>query len=181
MNCPVDTAMLETHVLDPVTVEECPQCRGLWFNQDELRRAKDAAKPDLNWLDFDLWSEKDKFDATWSSRKCPQCKKKMATIGYCNTGVGVDYCIEGHGMWLEKGELEAIVERLDAEANSKTLAEYVSASLAEARGLLTGDEGLVSEWRDLASVIRLLEYRLLIENPRLARLLSALQSSTPFR
>ena len=181
MNCPLDAAILEPHVIDAVTVEECPKCRGSWLSEDQLRKAKDAAEPDLNWLDFDLWSAKDEFHATWSSRKCPQCQRQLAIIGYGKTGVSVDYCPDGHGLWLDKGELDAIIARLDAEANSKTVSEYVTASLGEAKEIVTGGEGFASEWKDFASIVRLLEYRILSEHPTLASLISALQSSSPLR
>jgi hypothetical protein len=61
------------------------------------------------------------------------------------------------------------------------LPEYVSAALTQGREVLTGGEGIASEWKDFASVVRLLEYRILAENPRLAEVLSALQASSPLR
>ena len=180
MKCPIDGTPLETHTVQSVNVEECAQCRGLWFEKGELRKTKDASEPDLNWLDFDLWSDPASFAADWSSRQCPQCGKHMAAISYAETGVTVDYCAEGHGVWLDKGEFQAIVKALNTEAESKNASDYVTASLAEALEILTGDEGIISEWKDFATVMRLLQYRVLAENPRLSALLSAIQSASPF-
>jgi Zn-finger nucleic acid-binding protein len=181
MECPVDGSTLETHPVHSVNIEECPQCKGLWFEEGELRKAKDASEPDLNWLDFDLWSDQDFFNADWSSRKCLHCGKNMATISYADTGVKVEYCLDGHGIWLDKGEFQAIVEALSEEIPSKDISDFVKASLEEAKEIFVGDEGFVSEWKDFLTVTRLLQYRVLVDNPRVAELLIALQTSSPFK
>lgn len=181
MRCPDDGTTLETIVVESAIIESCAQCRGSWFAEGELRKAKDASGADLNWLDFDLWSDEDSFAADWSSRKCPKCDKVMATISYGGTGVAVEYCGDGHGVWLDKGEFQAIIEALKAEVSSKTASDYVAASLDEAAELITGDEGFISEWKDLRGVMRLLQYRVLSENPKVAELMIALQSANPFK
>jgi len=53
--------------------------------------------------------------------------------------------------------------------------------LKEAKDLAAGGEGFASEWNDFHSVTRLLQYRILAENPRVAELLLALQTSSPFK
>ena len=80
MECPIDGTTLETRTVHSVLIEECLECRGLWFQEGELRKAKDESVTNLNWLDFDLWSDQELFGTEWSSRKCPQCQKNMATI-----------------------------------------------------------------------------------------------------
>lgn len=181
MECPVDGTALETHIVHSVNAGECHQCHGLWLEQDDLRKAKDAEEPAINWLDFDLWSKHGDFAVVWSSRKCPQCGKNMAALAYGSTGVTVDYCVDRHGVWLDKGELEGILEALHKETLSKTFPEYLAASLEEAKEIITGDEGFISEWKDFATVTRLLQYRFLVENPKLAELLLALQATSPLR
>ena len=181
MNCPLDGTTLEIHTIHSVDVEECPQCKGLWFEKDELRKAKDDADPDLNWLDFDLWSDQESFKTELSARNCPRCGENMATISYADTGVTVDYCVEEHGIWLDKGEFQAIIEALENETLSMDSSEYAKASFDEAKDLLVGNEGFASEWKDFRTVSRLLQYRILVDNPRLAELLVALQTTTPFK
>lgn len=181
MECPIDGTTLETHAIHSINVDECDQCHGLWFEKGELNKAKDASESDLNWLDFDLWSDQDFFSMDWSSRECPQCGKIMATISYAETEVKVDYCTDGHGVWLDKGEFQAILGALESEVNTKSLSGYVSASLSEAMEIITGDEGFISDWKDFLTVTRLLQYRVLAENPRVAELLLALQETSPFK
>lgn len=181
MECPVDGTTLEIHTILSTDVEECPRCRGLWFEKGELVKAKDEADTDLNWLDFDLWSDQEEFSTDWSHRKCPKCYQNMAAISYGATGVVVDYCVRGHGVWLDKGEFQAIIDALKHEVSSKSASEYVSSSLDEASELITGGEGFFSEWKDLDTVVQLLQYRILVENPKVLDLLTALQKTTPFK
>jgi hypothetical protein len=181
MECPVDGTTLETRTVHSINIEECVQCGGLWYEEGELRKAKDEEEPDLKWLDFDLWSDQESFAVDWSSRKCPQCEKNMAAISYAATGVTVDYCPDEHGIWLDKGEFQAIIEALEKEMMSKDISDYVAASLEEAKEIFAGDEGFVSEWKDFLTVTRLLQYRVLVENPKVAELLTALQTTSPFK
>jgi hypothetical protein len=103
----------------------------------------------------------------------------MATITYSPTEVAVDCCIDRHGMWLDKGEFEAIIEALKKEILAKDVSGYVLASLEEAKEIITGDEGLISEWKDFRTVTRFLQYRILTENPKVAQFLTAFQSASP--
>ena len=50
-------------------------------------------------------------------RECPICKRKMLVQG--REGLTVDTCPE-HGVWLDSGELEAIVGRLRRGAKINT-------------------------------------------------------------
>lgn len=181
MNCPNDGERLSETTIAGVNVSECPQCKGMWFERGEFAQAVDASEPDLRWLDFDLWSDQRSFEFQWSERNCPICEERLITLRYGDPGVKLDYCKEKHGLWLDKGEFPALIAALEEEANRKSALQYLGASLAEARELVTGSEGLVSEWRDFASVVRLLQYRLLAEHPRLAEFLTAFQSANPLK
>ena len=41
MNCPVCSVALERKLVQQVEIDECPECKGVWFEDDELRKAKD--------------------------------------------------------------------------------------------------------------------------------------------
>ena len=133
MKCPVDGTTLEKFTISSVDVEKCPECQGLWFTKGEIRQAEEAEEVDESWMDFDLWSDHDAFKAERSSRKCPVCSQNMATIIYGPTEVKADYCMEEHGIWLDHGEFESIIDSLRSEILTKSLPEYVSISLDEAK------------------------------------------------
>ena len=176
MKCPVDENTLDQYSIDEIVVVKCPQCEGLWFEKSQLRQAKDAEGVDLAWLDFDLWSDHEAFETEWSSRMCPLCAGRMASILYGDTGVKIDYCVKEHGIWLDKGEFENIIDSLNQELLALDLPESIAVSLGEAKALIAGDKGRIHEWKDLRAMIRIMEYRILANNPRLADALIALGS-----
>lgn len=53
------------------------------------------------------------------------------------------------------------------------------ASLEEAKEILTRPEGLIWEWRDFLTAIRLLEYRLFVEHAKLLQTLTFIQRGIP--
>lgn len=167
MKCPIDGNTLEKYPVDSVDVDKCPECQGLWFTKGVLRQVEAAEGVDEDWMGFDLWTDHDSFKAKISARKCPVCSQNLAAIMYGDTEVKVDYCMEEHGIWLDQGEFERIIDSLREEILTKSLPEYVSISLDEAKEIITGDKGPIHEWKDFKSVYRLLEYRVLVDNPKL--------------
>jgi Zn-finger nucleic acid-binding protein len=180
MQCPRCQVALRTRSVGGVEIEECRDCRGLWFEADELRRVKDASDRDLNWMDFDLWKHPDRFRVGENPLGCPTCSISMVAIDYGDTGVEVDTCTSCRGVWLDGGELEKIIGRLTEELTTMEASDLFRASLEEARELISGSEGFASEWRDLATVLRLLQYRLLSGNPTLGRMLAEFQAKSQF-
>ena len=180
MKCPTCDVDLEVKIAGPVDVDECPECHGMWFEDDELRRAKDAWDVDLNWMDFELWKEWESLELNPKELTCPNCSRGLVAVHYGDTGVEVDCCPSCKGIWLDDREFAAIIDALTAELLSKPFSQYVKASLQEAKGILTGPESLHSEWKDFKTVLRLMQYRLLAENHRISKALADVQSSTQF-
>lgn len=181
MNCPKCEAPLERSDLRGVVVDECNRCLGLWFDRDELRRAKDEAEPNANWLDFEAWQHTDSVHGRAAGMSCPSCQTALLALLYGDTGVEIDHCPGCWGTWLDRGRFEAIIDALEHQIDSTPSADYFSAALREARALLIGPETIGSEWHDLATVLRLLEYRFLVDNPRVAAVLDEFQRANPFR
>ena len=180
MNCPRCQTELQTRSTDGVEIDECPSCQGIWFDADELRQVKDKADPDLNWMDFELWKHADRFHVAAKPVDCPKCSERLVAIEYDQTGVEVNFCAQCRGVWLDAGELEKIIGNLSDELLSKDVSAYMRASLEEARELITGPESFLSEWKDFATVLRMLQYRLLGDNPTLGRALAEFQAKSQF-
>jgi len=175
MQCPRCDVALIAHGVEGVEIDKCPQCKGLWFQQGELRDAKDVAAPDVRWLDFEIWKHMDHFRFSVLPLICPKCKIPMVAVSYGDTDVEVDYCPKCQGIWLDEGEFERIIHALTQELATRTVSDYVRASLEEATEVVTGPESRVSEWRDLTTVLKLFQYRLLAENPGLYEVLASFQ------
>ena len=111
MNCPSCCVALDRKLVKEIEADECPECKGIWFEDDELRKAKDSTDSDLNWLDFEMWKHKDRFKVRPRGLGCPKCRDNLVAVDYGDTGVEIDYCPQCRGVWLDRGELDKIVER----------------------------------------------------------------------
>jgi uncharacterized protein len=171
MQCPIDKSEMISTELDGFSIDECPQCKGVWLDSSEFEQIKDKFEPDANWIDFNIWKHEDQFVYTTSPRQCPNDKVAMVSLKYGDTEVEIDCCTHCHGLWFDNGELTKILQTLENEINQTTSSEYLAESLGEARDIVTGKEGFASDWRDLSTVLRLFQYRLLSEKPNLYKAL----------
>ena len=181
MDCPKCQRSLLRRELESVVVDECEGCRGIWFDRDELRRAKDAAEPDANWLDFEVWKNSERLSGALAAVKCPGCGSQLVALTYAETVVEIDHCAKCEGTWLDHGEFKKVIDALSNEINTKSAPDYVKSVLEEAQEIVTGPESLLSEWRDFTTVLRLMQYRLLAENPKVANAIAEVQRSSPVR
>lgn len=165
VQCPSCHVQLVQRELGQVSVDECPECGGIWFEKGELDLAKDSVDEDLNWLDFKVWKSGE-LTADLTSSHCPSCGKRTMVLTCGETGVSVDYCDACQGSWLEKGEFEKLIAALEEEVNDLSFSDYAKESLREAGDVLADPKSALSEWKGLASVIRLMGYRLFVEHPK---------------
>jgi hypothetical protein len=56
---------------------------------------------------------------------------------------------------------------------------YVKDSLKEASELFTNPGSLISEWKDLKAVLRMMRYRVFVANPKIRNVLEGIQKSLP--
>jgi Zn-finger nucleic acid-binding protein len=179
MKCPCCNTDLKSKMIEDVEIDECHSCRGVWFEDDELRKAKDATDPDLNWMDFEIWKHKGQFEARSRNLACPQCSRTLVAVDYEDTGIEIDYCPECKGTWLDKGEFKKVIDALTKELLTKSFSEYIKASIEEAKEVITGPESFASEWKDFATVFRMMHYRLFAENPKLLDTVTNIQRMNP--
>jgi Zn-finger nucleic acid-binding protein len=179
MNCPHCQTELHHRSIEGVVIDECRDCQGIWLDAEKLRRLKDAADPDLRWMDFELWDHADRFQIAEKAVDCPTCAVPLVAIDYGDTGVTIDYCNGCRGVWLDAGGFGKIIAHLSEDLLTTESSEYLRASLDEAKELITGPESFLSEWKDFVTVLRMLEYRLLSENPKLASALAEFQAKSP--
>jgi len=181
MNCPKCQIALETRDVEQVELNRCLTCKGHWFDDQELRKVKDKAATDLNWMDFELWKYPQRFRASLAEYFCPRCDKAMVAVEYDDTEIEVDFCTECQGIWLDRWEFEKIVAALTEELLTMTRSEYVEATIEEAKEILSGPESFISEWRDFFTVLRMLQYRLLVDHPEVAKAITDAQRISPIR
>lgn len=128
MKCPCDnTDLVRRPYEGDVMVDLCPTCHGAWLDPGELeaieesherKHAEELARmPDLGYNAYELAQQK-------SSRvlHCPRCAADMEAREYARCSqVMIDVCPADHGIWLDRGELDALeifFERARAETRS---------------------------------------------------------------
>lgn len=174
MNCPLDKTKLEQAILCNTAVDYCPYCLGLWFEKEELRRAKDAKDKNLNWLDIDLWQDKKKFKISSQGKLCPACNMPFYEVEYGTSGIRVDICNVCQGVWLDRGEFRKIIDYLKNRADFEILNKYAKNILQEAWEVFTGPETLREEIEDFLTVLKLLKYKFTSQHPEISKIISEL-------
>lgn len=175
MRCPVCNSFLEAITSSyGVSIDRCPRCEGLWFDEGEFNQMKDEKDDWLRWVDIDLWDNEKKFQIRKGRRTCPKDGVPLYRVGYNESAVDVDVCNICRGMWLDAGEFGELLQYLRAKIGKESLAEYVKDTAKEAVEIFTGPEDLRSEMSDFLVVQKLLFYRLFIRFPFLADLIGQL-------
>ena len=180
-SCPKCKIELKRNHIGLIEIDECEKCKGVWFDSDELRKAKDITDSDLNWMDFEIWKHEDKFKPMSTEINCPVCNTATEAIDYGSTNIEVDYCLSCQGIWLDKDEFKKIIKALQDELLSKSFSDYIKESIEEAKEIITGPESFISEWKDFATVLRMMQYRMFVENPGLLDSVMSVQKANPLK
>lgn len=119
LTCPTgDGAVLEPFPIRQDTLYKCGQCHGLWFDRDELGRVEELPDSELM-ADF-----QDQLDGSGPltqdsgrGRTCPRCGQPLENHQYdISSGVWIDSCPNGEGVWLDYGEVIAVHQHLQDAA-----------------------------------------------------------------
>ena len=95
---------------DGVTIDVCTKCSGIWLHKGELNKMAHPHEGDLEYCSTEHIAE-DRI----SDCNCPQCKdvklKKVNFVSYSD--IVLEYCSKCEGIWLDRGELDAINAEID--------------------------------------------------------------------
>jgi len=174
MICPLCKKHLDKAILLGVEVDYCPRCLSLWFEEEELRWAKDVKDRDLRWLDIDLWREPEKFKISPGQKLCPACRLPLYETNYGNSKIKVDVCNICHGIWLDRGEFKKIIQYLKKKADSEILNHYLKNLREEFWEIFTGPETLREEIDDFLTILKFLNYKFIVQHQTIAKIISGL-------
>lgn len=91
-----------------VALDECPACKGRWFDRGELERVVAATSPPVTG-DGSQPARATHVAASGGYRACPRCDQPMLRTVYERySGVLVEWCGH-HGYWLDAGEFDKTV------------------------------------------------------------------------
>jgi len=108
LDCPVckDEQMIVLE-LNEIEIDFCLNCKGIWLDAGELELligSSAATDEFFNSFTIDDQSKEKKL-------KCPICNRKMEKILIVgDRKVRIDKCKYDHGIWLDSGELEDVLE-----------------------------------------------------------------------
>jgi Zn-finger nucleic acid-binding protein len=115
MQCPICSRAIVALELNQIEVDHCLNCGGVWLDPDEMDLLLDgsAGREEIR--------QRMRPDDGGGEKKipCPLCRKSMEKIRVSRESTGglrVDRCVNGHGTWLDGGELHALVELSDFPA-----------------------------------------------------------------
>lgn len=174
MKCPKCDKYLDEVVINHTKVDRCGRCGGIWFDQHELKHVQDERDFNLSWLDFDLWSDENKFKPSGSFIDCPRDGKPLFKIKYGPSDVMVDVCLECRGVWLDKDELDKILLELKEKVNKETLPEYLKDLEEEIKDLIVEPEHGKEDLRNIVIIMKLISYRLAAQYPKITEISSIL-------
>ena len=101
MHCPkcVRTS-LKPHKVQKtdVVVDSCGNCKGVWFDANELNDVLPVASKDLQVPNH----------AKPTGMTCPKCRVPLEAFNYPQTYVEIDMCRKCKGLWLYRSELKEI-------------------------------------------------------------------------
>ena len=180
MRCPQCKVAMKQNAVGEITIEECPDCKGMWFEHGGLGDVKDAVMPDMSWLEIDRWLDAAQFEAHRSPHPCPRCSGHyLTTIKDQQSQTELNICSQCEGTWLATGQFLYWVNALIDEANQKSAPEYFKISLQQLKQVVMNPDTIAEEWQELKTVLALLKHRVFVEHPKLRSVLLGLQKSLP--
>ena len=167
MDCPNHHGPLQKILFYNTEVDYCPECFGIWFDKNELLYAKDKKDEQLNWVDVDLWRDKGRFKLSKTYRHCPNCRAGLVEVGYDESNVKVDFCKHCQGIWLDRGEFKQIIVYLRKKADYEILHHYTKNLGKQLWEVFTGPQKLREELPDFLMLLKLFNYKFVIQYPLL--------------
>ena len=174
MQCPICNKKLEKAILSNVEIDYCPNCLGLWFDEDELRWAKDYKDRDMRWVDVDLWKDESKFKITKNKKLCPSCRLPLYEVEYGDSKIKVDVCNVCHGIWLDRGEFKKIVAYIKDKGEHEILYNYGNNFVKEFWEIFSGPKDLREDVLDFLVVLKLLNYKFVVQHPLISKIILSL-------
>ena len=171
-NCPVCGISLNLYSVFSMEFEGCPKCKGIWLVKDELRKLKNNVEDgSMRWMNAEI-EEMEKASVVSARRPCVKCKTvKMVSVIFGKSSVLVDWCPQCHGMWLDRGEFEAITDYLRHELMQTPPAEIEKQAAADVKRIWSGGpESRLDELLDAKAAVSALIGATIFEHPTLFKL-----------
>ena len=105
MNCPACGTSQETVQIGDVELDQCPECRGIWFDHMEVDELLAMAKIPGRLTSQELYGDPPELRPE-GERPCPRCGEFLKTINV--DGIHLDACSACKGFFADLGEFQAL-------------------------------------------------------------------------
>lgn len=108
--CPECGSPLVALELNGVEIDYCPECGGTWLDKGELAFIAQLAGVKPGGMTKALYETA----ASGPGKgRCPRCNARLkAVVIRGDTDINLDRCPRGHGLYFDKGEMQAVVNCL---------------------------------------------------------------------
>lgn len=113
--CPRCALPLHEVVYENIYLDHCSKCGGYWCDRDELAQVIFVRLEKLSFDDYpEVYAKNSgkkisKPEELVGDLPCVLCGSRMDRTNYSySSGIIIDNCSKGHGIWLDNGELEKI-------------------------------------------------------------------------
>lgn len=109
MLCPVCRLPMLIVEFDEIELDACPDCKGVWFDAQELRELFELVEAPEHL--HDLENQLQAMPHVSGRRVCPRCRGRLSPVGTPSgdSELILDQCPRWHGLWFDQGELEALM------------------------------------------------------------------------
>jgi len=170
--CPACGHTLNEYMLFSMRFEGCPKCKGFWLVRDELRKLKNKVDGgSLGWLNDEI-DNLEQTSVISTNRACVKCKMaKLVSVDFGKSSVLIDWCPQCHGMWLDRGEFEAITDYLKKELMAARPKDMEREAAADSKRVWSGrPESRLDEALDAKAAVSALINATIFEHPTLFKL-----------
>jgi Zn-finger nucleic acid-binding protein len=175
-NCPACGNTLNLYSISSMEFEGCPKCKGIWLVKDELRKLKNKVEDgSLRWLNDEI-ENMEKTSAVATKRPCVKCKTtNMVSVVFGKSSILIDWCPQCHGMWLDRGEFEAVTDYLTHEMMSMHAKDIKKHATEDVKRVATGGpESRFDELLDAKAAVHTLINATIFEHPALLKLITGI-------
>ncbi len=96
-----------------IELDYCTNCRGVWFDSDELGLLLECTGLDCAKPLFGNILDTEETKAPEGKRKCPICLRRMKKVTLGQQPVLIDVCRWGDGLWFDGGELSQLLQEVE--------------------------------------------------------------------
>ena len=133
--CPKDSSIMTEIRYETELIDQCTVCGGVWCDGGELEKIIDSREKTFTPEEIESLASYESIgivslevDSNKGIR-CLVCNMPMQQKEYMeNSGITIDFCTKGHGIWLDAKELERIqllMERREDKSKANKYAELI--------------------------------------------------------